>query len=275
MNVIRPSNEQVFQISSAAEWPSIEFMTDGSGPHVWSWSIEWGSFKKSGEATTQGNTWDAREICAGMGGKLTVRIGAGDDSGHVAIKIVGTNPGPDEVNAYLRSHPKSDGFERIIAHESKYRHFTSAGEPARAFDKGYGMCQLTYPPPSFEQVWDWKKNVDGGLALFGQKRALAQHYLGQNGRHFTPDQLLFETVCQWNGGSYHVWDEQAGAWARTPNILCDSSTGNIGWDLNLADNQGKSEAELHQRDSHSYSAPPGHNSKWKYSGVCYADKLLK
>jgi hypothetical protein len=275
MNVTRPSNNATFVISSAPEWPSIPFETDGRGPHVWSWTIEWGSYSHSGVATTNGNTWDAREVCAARGGTLKVRIQAGDDSGEASVRIVGTNPTDAEVNAYVHAHPKSDGFDKIIAHESRYKHFNADGEPTRTFDRGYGMCQLTYPTPSFEQVWDWKKNVDGGLALFAEKRTLAQHYLSQNGRSYTPDQLRYEAVCQWNGGSYHAWDEQHGAWVRAPNILCDTTTGNIGWDMNLAQNQGQSEAELHQRDSHHYSRPPAHGAGWKYSGVCYADKILK
>jgi hypothetical protein len=274
MNVTKPSSNHTFEISPAPEWPTIEFETDGSGPHVWNWSIHWGTYSKSGVAHTDGNTWNASEAIQGLGGALKVQIQAGDDSSEIAVEIVGSNPTADEVNAYVRSHPGSEGFDKIIARESKYKHFTADAVPTRTFDKGYGMCQLTHPAPSFEQVWNWKRNVDGGLALFAEKHALAKHYLSQNGRHYTPQQLMYEAVCQWNGGSYHVWDEQAGAWVRTPHILCDTTTGNIGWDMTLAENQGKTESELHQRDGHSYSKPPGHGSGWKYSGVCYADKIL-
>lgn len=274
MNLTKPSSNQTFEISPAPEWPSIEFETDASGPHVWNWSIHWGSYTKSGVANTEGNTWDARSVCEGMGGTLKVHIQAGDNVGEITVQIVGTNPTPDVVNDFIESHPNSDGFDKLVAHESKYKHFTSEGVPTKTFDKGYGMCQLTHPAPTFEQVWNWRKNIEGGLKLFAEKRALARHYLSQNGRTFTPVQLRYETVCQWNGGSYHVWDADKGAWVRAPNILCDTSTGNIGWDMNLPENKGKTESELHARDSHSYSRPPGRDSAWKYSGVCYADKIL-
>jgi hypothetical protein len=41
------------------------------------------------------------------------------------------------------------------------------------------MCQLTTPPPSYEQVWNWKLNIEGGLAPSASKRSQALAYLGQ------------------------------------------------------------------------------------------------
>ena len=146
--------------------------------------------------------------------------------------------------------------------------------PVKSFDNGYGMCQLTTPPPTADQVWNWKLNVNGGLALVSGKRGDAIKYLSQSGRTYTDDQLNHEAVCRWNGGSYHVWDDKSKAWARPSNILCDSATGNIGWNMDDAENKGKTEAELHKRDSGTYSKPPQSGAHWKYSGVCYADAIL-
>lgn len=273
MKLVKPGANSAFQVSSAAEWPRIEFASDATGPHVWTWSIKWGTFSKSGIANTPGNVWDAGDACSGFGGVLTVNVQAGQNSASLSVRITGANPAAADVDAYLRTKANSDGFAAIIAHESQYKHFNATGEPIRSFDNGYGMCQLTTPPPTFEQVWNWKRNVDAGLALFSQKRAAALAYLAQNNRSYTATQLKYESVCRWNGGVYHEWDGKA--WVRTSNMLCDSKTGNIGWDMSLADNKGKTEAELHTRDSGSYSAPPGANAKWRYSGVCYADSLLK
>ena len=117
------------------------------------------------------------------------------------------------------------------------------------------MCQLTTPTPTFEQVWNWKRNVDGGLALFAQKRAAAITYLSQSGRSYTDDQLRYETVCRWNCAKSPVWDQATGGWVRPSHILCDSQTGNIGWDMTLDANKGKTEAQLRARDSGSYSRP--------------------
>lgn len=274
MKITKPKPGESFSITSGAEWPSIQLETDATGPHTWKWSITWGSFSKSGTATTSGNQWDAREAIAGLGGKLTVTACANNTNASISLSVVGKNPSSQEVVQYLAGKPNSTGFDRILEHESKFKQFKIDGQPVKSFDGGYGMCQLTEPTPTFEQVWNWKRNVDGGLALFAQKRAAAVAYLSQSGRSYTAGQLTSETVCRWNGGSYHDWDATKGAWVRRGNILCDSTTGNIGWDTGDPENAGKTEAELHHRDEGSYSAPPGAGAHWKYSGICYADKLL-
>jgi hypothetical protein len=208
------------------------------------------------------------------GGTLTVRAAAGKDTVSISVKIKGTNPSGTEVSTYLGTKQNADGFDKLLDHESHFKNFNAHGEPVKSFDNGYGMCQLTTPTPTFEQVWNWKLNIDGGLALFATKRATAVTYLSQNGRTYTNDQLKYETVCRWNGGAYHTWDDKAKAWVRNPNILCDSATGNIGWDMTDAENKGKTEADLHKRDAASYSKPPQSGAHWKYSGVCYADAIL-
>jgi hypothetical protein len=124
------------------------------------------------------------------------------------------------------------------------------------------------------QVWDWKRNIDGGLVLFRQKRNAAIVYLSQGGRSYTAEQLIYETVCRWNGGSYHVWDGDSAKWVRNDDILCDSATGNMGWNMTDPENKDKTEAELHKRDCGSYSKAPAASAHWKYSGVCYADAIL-
>jgi len=135
------------------------------------------------------------------------------------------------------------------------------------------MCQLTTPAPKFEEVWNWKMNIDAGVKLFNDKRTAAVAYLSKHGT-YTAEQLKYETVCRWNGGAYHHWDEKKGQWVRPANILCDAKTGNIGWDMDNPANKGKTEAQLHARDSEEYSKPPGSSANWRYSGVCYADAIL-
>jgi hypothetical protein len=274
LKIKKPAANDTFTITATPEWPSVGFETDGTGSHAWNWKIAWGTFSKSGRETTTGNTWDAKAAITNMGGTLTLRVESGKDSATVSVKIKGTNPAAADVTTYLATKANSDGFDKIIDHENHYKHFNASGEPVKSFDNGYGMCQLTSPAPTFDQVWNWKLNVDGGLTLFGQKRTAAISYLTQSSRTYTADQLKYETVCRWNGGSYHVWDSKAAAWARPSNILCDSKTGNIGWDMTDADNTGKTEADLHKRDSASYNHPPGAGAHWKYSGVCYADMVL-
>ena len=279
MKLTSPKADAKFLISSAAEWPAIAFETDGGGPHEWRWSIVWNNFKKSGIAHTPGNRWDARTELTNYGGMLTVNAQAGEAgkppqvSAAITVNLIGTNPSEAEATAYLATKADGKGFDKILKQEAGFRHFKN-GEPIQSFDNGYGMCQLTKPVPAFEQIWNWKLNIDGGLVLFAQKRALALAHLAQSGRSYTAEQLTHEAVCRWNGGSYHEWDAGPGAWVRVRAILCDLKTGNIGWDMTKPANQGKTETELHARDSGTYNRPPGADANWRYSGVCYADHVL-
>lgn len=274
MKFVKPTLNETFTITSAPEWPSINFETDATGDHTWHWTIAWGTFKKSGKETTTGNKWDAKAVVANYGGTLTVRVEANNAEATITVKIKGTNPSSSEVTQYLATKANSAGFGKIIEHETKFKHFNTSNEPIKSFDNGYGMCQLTTPTSTFDQVWSWKLNIDGGLELFDQKLTAVIAYLSQNGRTYTDNQLKYEAVCRWNGGSYHEWDAKAGKWVRHPNILCDSKTGNIGWDMNDPQNKGKTEAELHRRDNGSYSKPPRAGAHWKYFGICYADRIL-
>ena len=274
MKITKPTANQVFTITATPEWPSIDFETDATGTHVWNWEIKWLSFSKKGTETTTSNTWNASKAIANLGGVLKVTVAANKLNATVTIKITGTNPSDTQIKTYLSSKPNSSGFDKILEHESKFKHFNASNEPVKSFDNGYGMCQLTTPPPTYEQAWNWKLNIDGGLNLFDQKRTAAKNYLSQSSRSYTDDELKYESVCRWNGGSYHVWDSANKKWVRDPNILCDQLTGNIGWDMTDEQNKGKSESVLHERDKASYSKPPQAGAHWKYSGVCYADRIL-
>jgi len=275
MNFTKPALNSLLTIAADAVWPSVTFQTDGSGPHTWQWKVAWDQFAVAGTATTPANVWDATSVLSNRGGTVTVTATAGAASASISIKIKATNPSQNDVVQYLSTKPDSDGFDKILQQESKFRHINANGEPIKSFDNGYGLCQLTTPAPTFEQVWSWKRNLDGGLALFAQKRASARTYLGQSGRQFSDAQLRFESVCRWNGGAYHRWDAATKRWVRTPTVLCDSATGNIGWDLSDPENTGKSEAQLHARDNAQYSKPPGSTAHWRYFGVCYADHVLR
>jgi hypothetical protein len=276
LRIISPSSGDQFVISAEPEWPSVEFRADSGStppPFTWSWSLQWRTFSKSGVANTDTNTWDAREVAANLGGNLTVNVKSPIASDSITVKIHGAQPSAAAIHAYLVSKPSGVGLEKILIHETNLQHFDQNGEPKHSFDNGYGIAQLTTPPPTYEQVWNWKLNVDGALVLFDAKRRAAIAYLGQQNRTYTQDQLTREAVCRWNGGAYHVWDTATG-WIRNPHILCDTQTGNIGWDLTNPKNTGKTEAVLHERDHKQYSHAPSADSGWRYFGVCYADRIL-
>jgi len=273
MNITSPALNAVFQITADPNWPGIVFQTDAPGPHSWQWTISWSTFSTSGVESTPGNEWDAANAIAGLGGQLKVQATADGQSDSVSVRVAGQNPSTQQVITYLASQAGSDGFDKLLQHESQFKHFDAQGHPLQSFDNGYGMCQLTAPVPSFAQIWNWKLNIDAGLALFTAKRVAAIQHLSQQGRSYTPDQLKYEAVCRWNGGSYHIWDAENG-WVRDPNILCDAQTGNIGWDMTDPENQGKDAQQLRQRDSSSYSRGWKLGDRWRYFGVCYADAIL-
>src|ERR1700683_1926762 len=77
------------------------------------------------------------------------------------------------------------------------------------------------------------------LAMFAGKRGDAITYLSQSSRAYTDDQLKYEAVCRWNGGSYHTLGDKAKAWVRNPNMVCAPGTGNMGWDMTDLENKGK------------------------------------
>src|SRR3984885_4625898 len=170
MNITSPALNAVFQITADPNWPGIVFQTDTAGPHSWQWTISWNTFSKSGVESTAGNQWDAANAIAGLGGQLQVQATANGQSDSVSVRIAGQNPSTQQVTTYLESQADSDGFDQLLKHESQFRHFNAQGHPIKSFDNGYGMCQLTAPVPSFTQIWNWKLNVDGGLALFAGKR---------------------------------------------------------------------------------------------------------
>ena len=271
VRMILPASQR-FEWSSDAVAPAIPISTDGSGAHHWVWRLTWRSFNASGSARTSGNQWDAGIAAAMGGGSLLVTASTGKSSAHATLKITGVNPTQAQVTHYLSPYPSGAGFTKILMHESRTKNFDAHGEPLKSFDNGYGICQLTTPRPTFVQVWNWKSNVEGGLALFDAKRAAASAYLGQGGRTYTDDQLLREAICRWNGGSYHDWTPNG--WVRRATVLCDSATGNIGWDMTNPRNTNKTESDLHKRDASLYAAPPDADANWMYSGVCYADAIL-
>ncbi len=270
MKLALPGSGGVVHIAPSGELPPLPFATDATGEHRWDWHLVWRTSHAGGSVTTADGRWDARAAIGCGGGTLVVHVAAGGGQAQGAVELRGSNPTADQVAAYLAGKPGADGFDRIVAQESRCQHFTPAGLPVVSFDGGIGLCQLTRPPATPQQAWDWRANLDAGLALFAAKRAAAEHRLGQGGRRFTPAQVLREAVCMWNGGSYHVWDGQA--WVRPASIACDPASGNIGWDMTDPANRGRSVAALHARDAASYAG--GHGAHWHYSGVCYADHVL-
>jgi hypothetical protein len=291
-----PKENEVFKITEGCDFPDILFELDmpGSTSCMWSWEINWAA-ATSGlrESTKRGRTlkkwsasgkipqssfcWKADLDGKCLGGLLTVTAIVDGKKFKRKVRIVGTNPSEKSVLDYIATFDNVPNFDKLVRKESKFKQFINADEePVVAFDGGYGLTQLTNPPPKYNEAWSWKDNMKAGVDLYRVKMSEAKNFLqgGKNGkRKFTQEQLELETWCRWNSGTYHKWDEVNNKWVRKPNILGDSETSNIGWDMTDNANTGKSEKTLHDRDKDEYSKPPSTRSHWKYSGVIYADHV--
>ncbi|MES2742979.1 MAG: hypothetical protein V4754_18810 [Pseudomonadota bacterium] len=292
---VKPETLGRFYIDEEAIFPSIEFEieTQAPGPYNWSWNISWdahvsglrektrgkkvASFQEQGQFISQEKIWNAQSIKKTIGGRLTVIVEVGAEKYRRTVIISAKQPKPDAIRKYLRERDGS-ALEKLVEQESRFKHLIDLdGEPVVAGDKGYGLTQLTHPTPTYSKIWSWKENVNAGLELIATKKNAAKAMLGKNGRTYTQDMLDLETISRWNGGSYHHWNAADHKWERNPNILCDSQTGNIGWDMENSKNTGHTEAELRKRDKEEYGKmKAGQNSEhpWTYTGVCYADHVV-
>ena len=292
---LSPNVGATFAIAADTGFPAIRFEIDTAepGPYQWRWSMTWDahasglkeskkrgkkikSFSESGTFSSQEKSWVAAPEKV-IGGRLKVEVQAGTESFIRSVEITGTNPSSKDVQEFLKTLPDTAGFEKLLEQETHAKHFINAdGLPIVAFDGGCGLTQLTKPAPTFEQTWNWKENLKAGAKLYQAKQKEARSYLSHGGRTFTDEQLRLETWSRWNGGAYHVWDQDRKAWVRNDDMLCDTQTGNIGWDMTADANTGKTASALHERDRESYSNPKKNkteDNQWKYSGECYADHV--
>ncbi|QXH59828.1 hypothetical protein [Pseudomonas azerbaijanorientalis] len=294
---LSPAENAVFKITQDAMLPDIvfEFHTQILGDYKWSWMIEWEAkvsglrervrkdkvlqtFKESGSFVSSNRVWKVSLFDQVIGGTLTVSVSVSDKALTRTVFIKGQNPTQESIARYIASLDDMTGFEKLLEQETHSRHFINLdGEPIVAFDKGFGITQMTNPVPNYEQVWNWKANILAGSSIYKDKVRIAKKYLGQAGRTYTDDQLRHEVFSRWNGGSYHEWDRVSASWVRKKNLLCDANTGNIGWSMDNEMNKDKTEAQLRERDKDTYSKGSKGQSDdhpWQYQGVCYADHVL-
>jgi hypothetical protein len=292
----RPNHAEIFYIDETASFPKIEFeieLENASGLE-WSWVLSWPAavsglkesekrgriiktFSEKSAFKQDSTKWTADLGDKSIGGILAVQVKNGNETFKRSVRILGKNPREQDVMEFLSKIDDVKGIEKLFAQESGFKNFINHdGQPIVSFDGGYGLTQITNPPPSYVQVWNWKENIKAAIGLYKAKQVTAKAYLSKQKRTYTDEQLKLETWSLWNGGNYHVWDEKSHSWIRNPNILADTQTGNIGWDITNDDNKGKTEAELHERDKNEYKKPPEKDKRsWIYSGVCYADHINK
>ena len=290
-----PKENEVFKISEDGKFPDINFELDLSGETTcdWTWEITWAAstsgmreskkrgrtlkkWSDSGKVKDLGKLWKADLNGKCLGGVLKVTVSNNGKKFRRHVRVIGTNPTEKAVSDFIATFNEISGFEKLVKKESAFKQFINAdGEPIVAFDGGYGLTQLTNPPPKYQEAWGWKENIKAGIKLYKEKMQAARKYLegSKRDRTFTNEQLELETWCRWNSGNYHEWDKTNNRWIRDPTILNDTNTGNIGWDITKSENKGQSEESLHERDKSEYSKPPTSTSLWRYSGVVYADNV--
>ncbi|MRS17519.1 hypothetical protein GJV06_21805 [Enterobacteriaceae bacterium RIT691] len=293
---VRPNDNSTININTDATLPEIifEFTSEEPGPYQWAWSIVWDAkssglkerartgsvlkkFSKSGSFVSSEKIWVVDFGGDVIGGKLTVKVKVGQAEIERIINIKGQNPSAEDITTFVNNQEGLSGFDKLIAQETHSKNFINFdSEPITSFDQGYGMTQITNPAPTYTQVWSWKENILSGSSLYKQKQLEAKNYLGTHGS-YTEEQLQHETFSRWNGGAYHVWDPTLRQWTRKNNILCDSQTGNIGWDTDNPTNANNTEEVLHNRDSKQYplgGSGQNEDHPWRYTGICYADHIL-
>lgn len=120
-------------------------------------------------------------------------------------------------------------LEAVAETESEFRHFAQGtpgstsidGYPLEAGDHGYGVMQLTDPPPTRVQIWNWQENID--RALTGYVRPCwnaGSNWLNshpENPGGITDEMRRLETYARYRGGvnpnnvgvmTYHFWDDE-------------------------------------------------------------------
>lgn len=98
------------------------------------------------------------------------------------LKVTGTNP---SVNVLRTTAPINPAFRKLMQVESGLRQFRTDTCPLFSADNfgGVGICQITYPKPSDDQVWNWKENMKAGWSLYQSKQAASLSWMKsiQNG----------------------------------------------------------------------------------------------
>ena len=142
-------------------------------------------------------------------------IGQQCDYLYIALKTRGTNPSPQVLNGMF----PNDILRAIAWHESAWKQFGVSGKPLSHVNTNgttdWGLMQINQA--TSEQQWNWRANVNRGIAILAEKRIQAKAYLD---RHppYTPAMLEDEMIQRYNSGPYHVWDANALQWvARPPN----------------------------------------------------------
>jgi len=137
--------------------------------------------------------------------------------GEQQFGILGDNPSKASIRALL-----PDSMLQVLAYkESRFRQFDNASLPLFGPPNGFGVMQLGTPRPTSRQVWHWKENIQGGLALYSRKKnEVNLHFKNIYAEYpeapkLTDEQLKLALYQYYNGGWYWDWDVTQRKWIKT------------------------------------------------------------
>jgi hypothetical protein len=181
-----------------------------------------------------------------IGGVLKIKVKAtvfiSEYSDEITVLIRGENPSAPairdrldnplyQVLCYQESSPKW--------HQFYPRSDSIKGLPVCASDLGYGLMQITDPPPTVPQIWDWRENVDVGKNRLIEKKDYAKSHIkrlisnmtltdaeeaAKMKKSFPNDGYNREAYYLYRGGVhyYWAWDSVNHTWIIDP--LADSDS---------------------------------------------------
>lgn len=208
---IKLSNNDIVYILTTPALPTLTAKLTGSPEDV---DVEWTLSQEyeHGNAPdgpdygpeTQSATedWDINAALGSsfIGGKITVKLKDDDVECPFVFHIRGINPTASTVYEYIGTSPWY--LIPMVKTESTTRQFDSgtasatdfeAKCPLKSGDNGWGLFQLTLPEPTFEQLWNWKANVDEGksrMVGFYEKADQWMNDLTDNGITENPGQRV-------------------------------------------------------------------------------------
>jgi len=213
-----------------------------AGTVKWSGSITYSDNGRSIVSPTftgTSSTWGALAIDFGsvaQVGKLVINVTAPIKRGDVTQPsysipfnsvISGINPAQADILARLGSIP----LQVICFCESTLRQFDNTGMPVYHLDSsgggGFGLMQLTNnPPPSNQDIMDWRQNIDDGKQKYAGLQTNATNHF--NNLKATSPKLPAWTPAMLQAILYQLYNTgtNLNAWYYLPNSTGDGWTKN-------------------------------------------------
>lgn len=177
-----------------------------------------------------------------------------------ANQILGINPDHDVVR---NSVAQGEVYQAVLWRETRFTQFRDGSGvsnsyvsgmhgPIKGIDPGgtigYGLGQLTSPPPDIRDLWDWTWNVVDSVSWLNNLRGDAATYAKQvqeglpwddhtggtppdpgvaypDAPDFTDEQLDLEMLARYNGRyRYHNYDPATQSWVRRLAPGADTGT---------------------------------------------------